>query len=312
MSFHKNVLVCKLPWWQNGAGFFTYPIFFINCILFCAENQDKFYEVPYIDFDLNNPKTGHVNQYLDNNGKMWENYFIIDKTYNYLNNKSLYKYLTGGEYNNIHHNFGIQTYPYELGKYKQYKLLYDKPYNKFIDSFYFNNRITANKIIKKYLKINDKIIEKVNYFWDSKFLNNNYIIGVHIRGTDKNINIGGRKIKPNEYYPYINFLMNKYDNPLIFLATDDPEYYDIFKLEYESKMVSYDNILRDPNNILFKNLDNNYKKGEDVLIDCLCLSKCDFLLHSSSAVSEFSIYFNMKLHDNNFNLQFDCSDFLKK
>ena len=38
-----------------------------------------------------------------------------------------------------------------------------------------------------------------------------------------------------------------------------------------------------------------YKKGEDVLIDCLLLAKCDALLKCTSAVGEFAAYFNPRL-----------------
>ena len=46
-------------------------------------------------------------------------------------------------------------------------------------------------------------------------------------------------------------------------------------------------------------------------MDALCLSKCDFLLRSASAVSEFAIFFNPTLHDYSLNLQYDCKHFLR-
>ena len=38
-----------------------------------------------------------------------------------------------------------------------------------------------------------------------------------------------------------------------------------------------------------------HAKGVEVLLDTLLLSKCDFLLKSASAVSEFALYFNPHL-----------------
>ena len=49
---------------------------------------------------------------------------------------------------------------------------------------------------------------------------------------------------------------------------------------------------------------NNYKKGEDALMDCLLLSRCSFLLKSSSALSQFAVYFNLALHENSLDLQY--------
>jgi hypothetical protein len=39
----------------------------------------------------------------------------------------------------------------------------------------------------------------------------------------------------------------------------------------------------------------NYRKGEDVLIDCLLLSRSDFLLRCQSNVGELATYFNPEL-----------------
>jgi hypothetical protein len=41
-------------------------------------------------------------------------------------------------------------------------------------------------------------------------------------------------------------------------------------------------------------------RGRQVLFDTLALSRCNFLLKMPSAVSEFAIYFNPKLHTNSF------------
>ena len=41
--------------------------------------------------------------------------------------------------------------------------------------------------------------------------------------------------------------------------------------------------------------DQGYRKGEDVLIDCLLLSRCNYLLKCTSAVGEFATYFEPSL-----------------
>ena len=40
--------------------------------------------------------------------------------------------------------------------------------------------------------------------------------------------------------------------------------------------------------------------GVEVLLDTLLLAKCDFLLKSSSAVSEFALYYNPRLHNQSY------------
>ena len=303
-NIYKSILICRLPTsWQSNAGFMVYPLFFINSILYCKQHSDIYFKLPVINFDT------CLNRYKDDHNKMWSNYFEMydDKQKNI---SFLYKSLADYEYDDIHHHFGVQTYPYGRGKYKDYKEYYDKPYNHIINEFYLKNRKIANEIITTYLKINDHITEKVDLFWKKNLSLYNYVIGIHLRGTDKDKNIGGRKVLPSEYYKYIDYLLNKHNNSIIFLATDDPSYLFIVKEKYKEKIVYIDDIARNSSNILYCDLGNNYKKGEDVLIDCLCLSKCDFLIHSSSAVSEFAIYYNINLHEHNFNLQYDCSALL--
>ena len=48
----------------------------------------------------------------------------------------------------------------------------------------------------------------------------------------------------------------------------------------------------------------NYRKGEEVLLDALLLSRCDYLLHAASGVAEFAIYWNNRLHDASVHLQY--------
>ena len=299
----KKILICDLPQtWKSGAGFFTYPIMYINCILYCKFKNNDFYHIPEIDFD-----NDITNKYIDDKGIFWDNYFIVPNINKNLNYEKVK--LSDDEYNNIHHNFGIQTYPYGGGIYKDYKNYYDKPYTNEIKKFYLKNRKTGNEMINTHIKINTNINTKVNSFFSS-LPNYDYLIGVHIRGTDKQFGIGGRKIKPEEYFIYIDYIMKKNKNSLIFLATDDKKYYDIMNEKYKKKVASQFGVLRDENNILNVNMKNNIKKGTDVLVDCLCLSKCNFLIHQSSAVSEFAIYFNINLHENSFNLQYDNSEFI--
>ena len=39
----------------------------------------------------------------------------------------------------------------------------------------------------------------------------------------------------------------------------------------------------------------------------LLLSRCEFLLKTSSAVGEFAVYFNLKLHEHSLDLQFSSA-----
>lgn len=297
-------LYCPYP----DSGFFVYLLLLINCI-YILKNHKEYFEIPIIEFDTINKEFNH---YLDDNGKMFENYFEIKgyKLENYDKNK--FEMLPAKFIVNFYNN-QIQAYPYSFGKYKHFTKYYDKPYTQELHEWYKLNRFLANQILTEYLTINQHIIHKCNNIWNEMFNETDYVIGIHIRGSDKKEIVGGRMIHPHEYYPYIEYMTNKYENSKLFLATDDQTYFDIFVKKYSNRCKYINGILRSKINVFAdKSISNNYKKGEDVLLDCLCLSKCNFIIKSSSAVSEFAIYFNTNLHNNCFDLQYDCSEFIKK
>jgi hypothetical protein len=304
----RHYVICELPkTWQKCAGFFTYPIMVINMILLCEENTEKFQKVPIIWFD--NP----ANRFLDDKGKMWSNYFGIRPKLNLEKEFYKIKIFSSDELDHIHHNYGIQAYPYGRGKHAHFRQYYDKPYNLEVDQWYYENRQKGSRIVREYFTVNPAIMEKANETFSrgEEKEKERYTIGVHIRGTDKDGSIGGRKIEPSEYYVYIDYLMKKEPDARIFLATDDPRYFAEFAAKYGKSCFSAENILRSEANVfLDSKVANNYKKGEDVLLDCLCLSKCHFLIHGSSAVSEFAFYFNPDLHFFHFDLQYDCSELI--
>jgi len=288
---------------HGNAGFFVYLEYVIDAIHYC-ENTAEYYNLPSVDYG---PITvnGKTNKFFDPNRgpNMFEYYFA-------LNQKAPEGMFQDRRDVNfwccIHEVVGVQSYPH--GPYEAMKKSYDKPYTRDIDAWYGKNRLLANSIIRKHISIHQDVIEKVDAFWAQEA--SEYVLGVHIRGTDKTASIGGRKITPEEYFPYIDKIMERKPGK-IFLATDDPTYFKIFKAKYPS-LFHLEDILRHQNNIfLHTDEKNNYKKGLDVLMDCLCLSKCDFLLRGSSAVSEFAVYFNTKLHHHSLNLQYDCSKFLQ-
>ena len=67
-------------------------------------------------------------------------------------------------------------------------------------------------------------------------------------------------------------------------------------------------ILREEANTVFAGdsgtVSSGYRKGEEVLLDALLLSRCDFLVHSASAVAEFAIYWRLRLHRASVHLQY--------
>lgn len=294
---------------ETNQGFFVYLEFVINSIIFCKNNID-YTNIPIVDFGKKTLDGGNNRYYEEKFGTNIFDYFFVFKKNNKL---PFYCELDRKNINfwgMIHRDIGIQCYPHlnNIGKYKDFHLFYDKSYNKKIDEFYQQNRIMANKIINDYIEIKQPIINSVNEIWNNLFNKNDYVLGIHLRGTDKNKNIGGRTIYPEEYYSYIDYFITKKSAKLL-VCSDDQSFVNIIRSKYN--ICEQTEVLRDPQNIFLCNKNSNYKKGKDVLIDSLLLSKCNFLLKCSSAVSEFSIFFNNNLHYNSLNLQYDCKNYFR-
>ena len=117
-----------------------------------------------------------------------------------------------------------------------------------------------------------------------------------MRGTDKGTAHSPpelmRIVKPEEYFPEIDAYTEEHGPCRILIGTDQDQFVDRMRERYGDRVVSRDAIrargVRNP----FEIQDGQgYRKGEDVLIDCLLLSRCDHLLKCTSAVGEFALYF---------------------
>ena len=123
----------------------------------------------------------------------------------------------------------------------------------------------------------------------------------------------GRAIGPAEYEPYVRaFLSAHGPTSYVFLATDSPSFLAEALQSWPQGRVRYrKDVLRLEANAAFAKKSpsgggggGNYRKGEEVLLDALLLSRCDFLLHAASGVAEFAIYWSPRLHAKSVHLQY--------
>jgi hypothetical protein len=171
---------------------------------------------------------------------------------------------------------------------------------------YLPYREYVHGIMNKYFKVKDHIIEQLNEFY-SKNMEGYYCIGVHIRFSAAHAREvpGGKNPLLSEYYAEINqIIREKQGIPIkIFLATDSnlvvrhcrAHYKDLLYYPQAPRSIGEE----DPMFILpFKDLDQfnqrrpGYKAGLYVLLDCLTLSKCDVMIHTTSNFTSFVSFFN--------------------
>jgi hypothetical protein len=145
----------------------------------------------------------------------------------------------------------------------------------------------AARLTKKYIKVRDEILNRVDEFCSNNITKNT--IGVHWRGTDKIeecLPISFESIKQE---------ISKFEYDKIFLATEDETKLRHFVAHYGDKVITTDSlhgIDMPPHKM--SGLDKT-KASIDVLIDCLILSRVKHLIHGQSNVSAAALVFNPDL-----------------
>ena len=93
---------------------------------------------------------------------------------------------------------------------------------------------------------------------------------------------------------------------LIYVATDSPSFAAALVAALGSDaVVMYDALRSERNAFADASLTDNYRKGEDALIEALILSCANFLVKPASALSEFAVYFSPSLHTHTIELQYE-------
>ncbi len=157
-------------------------------------------------------------------------------------------------------------------------------------------RIRAHELIQRYIRIKKPIQEAIDAFYYTH-MHGFYMIGIHYRGTDK---IREAPAVPYETVSDIVYsqLQNRLpDKPFkIFIATDDQNFLAYMQQVYGQTVCAIDALRSTDDHAVHTNQHfNNYQKGEDALVDCMLLSKCDLLIKMSSNLSDTSLMFNPDL-----------------
>lgn len=150
----------------------------------------------------------------------------------------------------------------------------------------------GNELIQKYIKIKPHIQRKINQFVNEHF-KENYVIGVHYRGTDKIIE--APHVSYEVVVKYIKEEIKKNNNAKIFVATDEENFLRFMHSNFPGKIIAIDTLRSTNGQPIHFSFTHAYKNGEDALIDCVLLSKCSKLYRTSSNLSAASMRFNPAL-----------------
>lgn len=155
------------------------------------------------------------------------------------------------------------------------------------------SRQEANFLINKYIKIQPSLLVEIDQFAYYNF--NEYIIGVHYRGTDKWCE--APRVKYQDVLDAIDreilFVEGNYK---IFVATDEEAFLKTMLSAYPNKVCYLDEAPRSNTKVATHyKYKNQYLNGKCAVKDCLLLSKANVLIRTSSNLSLVSTYYNPSL-----------------
>ncbi|GAB5353388.1 hypothetical protein AAMO2058_000032300 [Amorphochlora amoebiformis] len=273
--------------WFNIAGFFTYPMYVINQILY-AEKLGLIGDKPPFVYM---PESHHYFDSCVDGGTPGEEFYtqwfepISDVKFNEVKEDDVWEFSQLTIESLHHHKDVVHSYPYKLhGE----RLKTDTGTQNWINCM----RERTYDVFKKYIDVKPSVLKETTDMFESNF-GSKPVIGIHMRGTDKWIN---SKVEPLKYVDEIEIFIEKNPDGKIFLATDDPKFLVATKEKFPD-LVAMD-AMRQTGNVFFDDKVDKDRKTKDVLVDSLMLSFCSTLIKSWSSVSEFSVYFRMKHRKN--------------
>lgn len=162
-------------------------------------------------------------------------------------------------------------------------------------------RTRYHEVFKEYIRIKPHIIKRVEDFYSDKMASK-HCIGVHIR------NLAHKREQPKHELPSMEKYICKINNVIqkagtsnivIFVATEVEEAIGKLRNIFGDLVIVQPNVERAPrfsekwNGIVhIDNKNPSAKLGEDILIDCLLLAKCNTFVHITSNIATAVGYIN--------------------
>lgn len=250
----------------RAAGFFSNFLAVLNHLHWCQ----KVYKTPVVYW----PKDGLYYDPRGCNGivsdNIWDYYFYPVSDLSYVVGDKLHFSPNPPEH------FAVATHPFTTDPYPVESL-----------------RRHMNDLIKEYIKIKPQTLNKIEDFY-AQNIENKYTVSIHIRATDKYLEV--RPVSLDRIFD----TANKHVPCQFFVATDDERVLNEAKKRLNGPVISYDSCrVNRVNGVHNSNYScSNQSRaylGEEALIDCILLSRCNRLIHTWSNLSIAALLFNPDL-----------------
>lgn len=227
---------------------------------------------------------------------------ILNNLQRYMNDESKISFdINALAYDNIIPKFivPLKSYNFQNEKntivinIKKYKMCTRTDFDFDVKSFE-----TAHILWNKYFKFSEMIENNI------PSIDKETTLGVHYRGTDKNVDLSqANPISQEEFLIIINDFLSKNNNiKNIYCCSDETSFIENVKNKFKNINVIAYNQLRSPDTTkaffrlgyeIEKNMQDNLTIG--ALVDMITLSKCKYVIKTSSALSSFSKIINPQL-----------------
>jgi len=154
----------------------------------------------------------------------------------------------------------------------------------------------AKDLFDKYFSFNPLILNEVDSFSD-RWFSNKQVLGIHYRGSDKITEAPGVTLEALRDR-VVEMLQNDPSIHLIFVSSDEEKAVHYLKnLDLPVPVIYREDAIRSENGAQIHLQKQNSKSviNRDAMVNCLLLSRCDYLLKTASLLSDCSVIFNPKL-----------------
>ncbi len=148
-------------------------------------------------------------------------------------------------------------------------------------------RLRSYELLHNYVKPLPHIQNKIDVFAAAHF-EGKTVVGVHYRGTDKKSE--APRVPYTMIYEAIDGL--EFQDFILFVATDEAAFLAEISDRYPGRVVAAEAIRSTDGSPLHFNTSHQYQVGEEAVIDCILLSRCDLLIRTPSFLSLYTTYFN--------------------
>jgi len=166
--------------------------------------------------------------------------------------------------------------------------------------FYFARRVEtsmprgrAHALLERYIRPVARMRDRVDAYVRGRFAGAQ-VLGVHYRGTDK------REDAPRVPYEAVEAAVRAQVPAAgtawkVFLATDEQPFLDFMRVRFPDRLECLDMRRSTDGSPIDVIPGDNLRKGEDAVMDCLLLARCDRLVRTASNLSLCATFFNPRL-----------------